>query len=54
MKSDFWVFGNLTNMYSFIDRLIRNKVYVIQDPLGKKSWDFGGALFIPYATRKAR
>ena len=54
MKSGFWVFVNLTNMYKFSDRLIRNEVYVIQDLLVKKSWDFGGVLIIPYATGKAR
>ena len=38
----------------FSGRLIRNEVYAISDLLGKKSWDFGSAQNIPYATGKAR
>ena len=53
-ESGFWVFGRLSNMYEFIGRFTRNGVYVIQDLLQKKSWDFGGALIIPYATGQAR
>ena len=41
-------------MYEFSGRLIRNEVHVIQDLLGKKSWDFGGALIIPYTIGQAR
>ena len=41
-------------MHGFSDRLTRNEVCVIQHILDKKLWDFGGALNIPYATRKAR
>ena len=53
-KVVFWVFERLSNMYEFSGRLIRNEVYVISDLLEQKSWDFGGALIIPYATRKTR
>ena len=53
-ENDFWVFGRLSNMYEFSGRFTRNEVYVIQDLLQKKSWDFGGALIIPYATGQAR
>ena len=53
-ESDFWVFWKLSNMHGFSDRLTRNEVCVIQHILDKKLWDFGGALNIPYATRKAR
>ena len=50
----FVVFERWSNMYEFSGRLIRNEVHVIQDLLGKKSWDFGSALIISYATGQAR